>query len=219
MPRSAGASNGAEEDAELGLRVATFRQLRGMSLRALAASAGVSSSFLSQLENGHTNASVASLRKIATALGVSPAQLLDSAAGHTRGVLKAADRPHLPLEGAEKYVISLPPLRNLEVYSGVFSPGSSTGEEPYSHGNGQEFLIVVAGSVVLELGDERYSLEKDDSIEFLSSVPHRIVNDADSDAEVIWLCSPPTPVEREDELRAHQDPPSLIPPSSKEKMK
>ncbi|MFT4231789.1 MAG: cupin domain-containing protein [Leucobacter sp.] len=204
MARAAVAPVQSGEDAELGLRVATFRQLRGMSLRALAAAAGVSSSFLSQLENGRTNASVASLRKIAGALGVSPAQLLDSAAAHTRGVLKAADRPHLPLEGAEKYVISLPPLRNLEVYSGVFSPGSSTGAEPYAHGNGQEIFIVVAGAVVLELGDERYSLEKDDSIEFLSSVPHRVVNESDRSAEVIWICSPPTPVGRADETRTHQ---------------
>lgn len=203
MGRASAAAMESGEEIELGLRVATFRQLRGMSLRGLAASAGVSSSFLSQLENGRTNASVASLRKIATALGVSPAQLLDSGAGHTRGVLKAADRPSLPLEGAEKYVISLPPLRNLEVYSGVFSPGSSTGAEPYAHGNGQEIFIVVAGSVVLELGDERYSLDKDDSIEFLSSVPHRVVNEGDRTAEVVWICSPPTPVDRAEESRAH----------------
>ncbi|RGE23269.1 helix-turn-helix domain-containing protein [Leucobacter sp. wl10] len=202
-PAAAVESN-EDEDTELGLRVATFRQLRGMSLRTLAAAAGVSSSFLSQLENGRTNASIASLRKIAGALGVSPAQLLDSGAGHTRGVLRAADRPHVPLEGAEKYVISLPPLRNLEVYSGLFSPGSSTGAEPYAHGNGQEIFVVVSGSVVLELGGERYSLDKDDSIEFLSSVPHRVVNETDRTAEVIWICSPPTPVDRVEDARAHR---------------
>lgn len=204
MSRASAVTKESSEDTELGLRVATFRQLRGMSLRALASAAGVSSSFLSQLENGRTNASIASLRKIASALGVSPAQLLDSGAGHTRGVLKAADRPHLPLDGAEKYVISLPPLRNLEVYSGVFSPGSSTGAEPYAHGNGQEFLIVVAGSVVMELAEERYTLDKDDSIEFLSSVPHRVVNETAQPAEVIWICSPPTPVDRAEETRTHQ---------------
>lgn len=203
MARAAAATT--DEDTELGLRVATFRQLRGMSLRALAAAAGVSSSFLSQLENGRTNASIASLRKIASALGVSPVQLLDSGKGHTRGVLKAKDRPQLPLEGAAKYVISLPPLRNLEVYAGRFEPGGSTGSEPYAHGNGQEVFIVVEGSVVLELGDERYEMDKDDSIEFLSSVPHRIVNESDAAAEVLWICSPPTPVDREDEHpRTHQ---------------
>ncbi|PRI11101.1 helix-turn-helix domain-containing protein [Leucobacter massiliensis] len=196
------------ENAELGRRVAAFRELSGMSLRALAAAAGVSSSFLSQLENGHTNASVASLRKIASALGVSPAQLLDSRAAQTRGVLRAKDRPSLPLEGAEKYVVSLPPLRNLEVYAGVFQPGSSTGAEPYVHGHSQEVFIVTSGTIVLELGEERYTMHKDDSIEFLSSVPHRVVNESAAAAEVIWICSPPTVEEESVDSRAHQTTPN-----------
>lgn len=191
------------EEQELGRRVAESRALRGLSLRALATAAGVSSSFLSQLENGRTNASVASLRKIAAALGVTPAHLLDSANGHTRGVLRAADRPTLPLDGAKKFVISQQPLRNLEIYSGVFAPGGSTGPDPYSHGNAQEFFIVVAGTVVLELAGERYSMGKDDSIEFLSSVPHRIVNESSEAAEVLWINSPPT---AEEEFHATQPP-------------
>lgn len=184
-----------QDDHELGKRVAEFRELRGLSLRALAAAAGVSSSFLSQLENGRTNASVASLRKIAAALGVTPAHLLDASNGHTRGVLRAVDRPTLPLEGARKYVIAQEPLRNLEIYSGVFEPGGSTGPDPYSHGNAQEFLIVIAGTIVLELAGERYEMHVDDSIEFLSSVPHRIVNDSDATAHILWINSPPTEAE------------------------
>lgn len=183
------------EELELGRRVAQFRELRGLSLRALAAEAGVSSSFLSQLENGHSNASVASLRKIAGALGVTPAALLDASTGHTRGVLRGSERPTLPLDGAEKFVISQEPLRNLEIYAGTFAPGGSTGSDAYSHGNAQEFFIVVAGSITLELGSERYVMYKDDSIEFLSSVPHRIVNQSGAPAEVLWINSPPTGAE------------------------
>ncbi|MFD5599054.1 helix-turn-helix domain-containing protein [Leucobacter sp. NPDC058333] len=187
------ADSDASEEIDLGRRVASFRGLRGMSLRALAAAAGVSSSFLSQLENGHTNASVASLRKIATALGVTPAQLLDDSSAHTRGVLRREDRPTLPLEGAEKFVLSTPPLRNLEVYAGRFEPGGSTGTEPYTHGHSQEMLVVTSGEVVLELGDDRYTLRTDDSIEFLSSVPHKVVNRSGVTASVVWINSPPTP--------------------------
>lgn len=191
---------------ELGRRIAAFRDLNGMSLRALAAASGVSSSFISQLENGRTNASVASLRKIAAGLGVSPARLLDDSAVHTRGVLKAADRPSLPLEGAEKYVLSLPPLRNLEVYAGLLGPGSTTGAEGYAHGNAQEIFIVTAGEVIFELGAERYPMGTDDSIEFLSSVPHRAVNESDGISKVLWISSPPTPEDSEDAPRPHQDP-------------
>ena len=194
------------DEQDLGERVAQFRELRGLSMRALAAAAGVSPSFLSQLENGRTNASVASLRKIADALGVTPATLLDASTGHTRGVLRAADRPTLPLEGAEKFVVSLAPLRNLEVYSGSFAPGGSTGPDAYTHGNAQEFFVVVAGTITLELGDERYVMHKDDSIEFLSSMPHRMVNESDGIAEVLWINSPPTEPEEIHRVEGSQIP-------------
>lgn len=189
------ANTTVEENTDLGLRVATYRQLHGLSLRALASRAGVSSSFLSQLENGRTNASVASLRKIATALGVSPAQLLDEGSEHTRGVLRAADRPTIRLDGAEKHVVSLPPLRNVEVYTGIIYPGGSTGSELFAHGNGQEFFLVTSGTVTMQLGDGEYRMSKNDSIEFPSAVPHGARNDTQTPAEVIWICSPPTPVD------------------------
>ncbi len=192
---TAEAEPGRRPESTLGARVAAFREMRGMSLRALAAAAGVSSSFLSQLENGRTNASVASLRRIGTALGVSPAQLLDDSAPHTRGVLRAADRPTQQLEGAEKYVVALPPLMNLEVFAGRFEPGGSTGDQLYSHGNSQEVFIVTEGTVTLELGDDRYVMHRNDSVEFLSSVPHRVVNESSAPAEVLWVNSPPTPDE------------------------
>lgn len=187
-------NNAQDTEGELGRRIAAFRALSGMSLRSLAAASGVSSSFLSQLENGRTSASIGSLRKISAALGVSPAKLLDDSADHTRGVLKAADRPTLPLEpGSQKYVLALPPLRNLEVYAGVLGPGSSTSAENYTHGNAQEIFIVTEGEVIFELGGERYPMSTDDSIEFLSSVPHRALNESAHEAKVLWIGSPPTP--------------------------
>lgn len=179
--------------ADLGRRVRQFRELRGMSVRGLASAAGVSPSFLSQLENHHTSASVASLRKLAEALGVSVAELIDSGSGHSRGVLRAADRPSYPTgTGAKKYVVSRPPMRNLEVYSGVFEPTGTTGDDAYSHGRSQEIFIVIRGEIELVLGDETHRLAGGDSIEYLSSVPHKASNIGRDIAEVIWITSPPT---------------------------
>ena len=184
-----------EEMQQLGQFVSQFRKLRGLSVRGLAAAAGVSSSFVSQLENGRTNASVSSLRKLASALGVTPAELLDGKNGHTRGILRAENRPHLPLEGADKYVVSMPPMRNLEVYAGHFAPGGSTGDDAYVHGNAQEIIVVTTGTIVVQLAGEDYVLHRNDSIEFLTSVPHLIRNDSSEEAEILWVMSPPTPDE------------------------
>ena len=181
------------EDLEFGRRISEHRELLGLSLRALATRAGVSFGFLSQLENGHARASIGSLRKLAAALGVSVADLLETSHAHSRGVVRAADRPlYSEGGGATKYVITQAPLRNLEMYTAVFEPGGSTGDEMYSHGKSQEVFLVTLGRVELHLADEVIVMDQNDSIEYLSSVPHRVVNPTDTRAEVLWVTSPPT---------------------------
>ncbi|WGD37027.1 helix-turn-helix domain-containing protein [Lysinibacter sp. HNR] len=193
MEDIAGAEVSVDDEVRFGKKIAEYRELRGLSLRALAASAGVSSSFLSQLENNRVSASISSMRKIAGALGVSIADLLSTNTGHVRGVVRAADRPvYLMDSGSQKQVISQSPVRNLEIYTGTFAVGGSTGVEQYTHGRAQEIFIVLEGSVELYLGSEVIAMHKHDSIEYLSSVPHRVVNAGDTVAEVMWVTSPPT---------------------------
>ena len=73
MPRPdipATASSANDPDLEtirrsIGLRLATLREERGLSLRALGDAAQVTSGFISQIENGHVMPSIASLlRKV-----------------------------------------------------------------------------------------------------------------------------------------------------------
>lgn len=182
-----------ESGHEVGARIAKARKLRGATLRDIATAAGVSPSFLSQLERGLTNASVASLRKIASALGVPVADLLETHPRHTHGVLRAEHRPSTPLSsGSEKFVVAQPPVQHVEIYVGRFQVGGATGQDPYIHGTSQEFLIVLTGKVLLELGEHTYVMGPHDSIEYLSSVPHRVQNIGTTVAEVMWVTSPPT---------------------------
>src|SRR5207245_4096638 len=60
---------------EIGERLRAIRLLRRRTLKAVAEAAGVSESFLSQLERGRTSASVASLQRLAAALGIEVSDL------------------------------------------------------------------------------------------------------------------------------------------------
>jgi len=181
---------------DLGGRVRAFREMRGLSLRSLGGRAGVSPSLLSQLENGRVNTSIGSLRRIAQALGIALTDLFDDQASVPRHLLRKADRPELPMEpGTRKYAITRPPLHHLEVYVAEFDPGCSTGDDAYVHGDSQEILLVQTGRVVLWLNSEACELSAGDSIEYRSSVPHRVTNPGDVMAEVLWITSPPTPEE------------------------
>lgn len=181
-------------DHGVGRQVARWRRARRLSQRALGLQAGVTASFLSQLENGRTNASIATLRRIATSLDVSMADLIEPGHVPEGRVMRRADRPELTAShGVTKWLAVHPPFGHVEMYVVQFAPGASTGPDPYGHDESEEVVLCTAGLVVVELPDETHTVAAGDSIVFPSSVPHRLHNPAAEAAEVIWVLSPPTP--------------------------
>ena len=83
---------------QIGAKVKTIRGERGLSGRKLAAAAGVSQPFLSQLEAGRTSVAIATLYRLAAALDVKPSDLLPaSASGAQVEVLRAAELDQMPV--------------------------------------------------------------------------------------------------------------------------
>lgn len=178
---------------DVGERLRAIRRLRRATLRSIADRAGLSESFLSQVERGRSNASIASLRRIADALGVSVSDLFEPTGPPAPRVLRRDDRPALNFGVLGRKLLLTPkPLHHLEVFVGELGPGGSTGTEPYAHGDSEELFVVLQGTVQLELGGELHELEQGDSIDYRSSTPHRISNIGDEIAEVMWIISPPS---------------------------
>src|SRR5262249_20132340 len=63
-------SAGTNGGVEVGERLRAIRLLRRLTLRDVAEAAGVSESFVSQLERGRSSASVATLQRLAAAVGI-----------------------------------------------------------------------------------------------------------------------------------------------------
>jgi transcriptional regulator with XRE-family HTH domain len=179
---------------DVGERLRAIRRMRRATLKTVAERAQLSESFLSQVERGRANASVASLQRIAGALGVHVADLFEpnGASGRPR-VLRRESRPALTFGVlGQKYMLTPRPLEHLQVIIGEFEPGGSTGDEPYTHGDSEELLVVLSGVVSLQLGTELFELSTGDSIDYRSSVPHRLTNLGGDPAEVMWIISPPS---------------------------
>ena len=190
MPSSA---PDAVAEVDVGERLRAIRGLRRATLRTIADRAGVSESFLSQVERGRASASIASLRRIAGALGVSVADLFEPSGPPRPRVLRRDERPALAFGILGRKLLLTPrPLQHLEVFVGELDQAGSTGTEPYAHGDSEELFVVLAGNVQLELGGEVHELEAGDSIDYRSSTPHRVVNIGDDRAEVMWIISPPS---------------------------
>src|SRR5581483_9144495 len=165
-----------------------------MTLRELGSRADLSQSFLSQLERGLTQVSIASMRRIADALEINVSDLFEDGASQEPRVLHRDTRPTLPFgDGAVKSLLTWQkPLENVEVLLTVFEPGGSTGRERYTHGDSEEVLFVLAGTVRLELGERAFALVAGDSIDYRSSAPHRVVHVGTTPAEALFVISPPS---------------------------
>ena len=108
-------------------------------------------------------------------------------------MLHRESRPALEFGNlGRKYLLTPRPLEHLEVFAAELDPGGSTGDEPYTHGDSEELLAVLSGRVSLQLGSEVFELAEGDSIDYRSSVPHRLTNVGEDNAEVMWIISPPS---------------------------
>jgi transcriptional regulator with XRE-family HTH domain len=182
-----------EAEVDVGERLRELRRFRRATLRTIADRSGLSESFLSQVERGRSSASIASLRRIADALGISMADLFEPDAVPGPKVIRRQDRPTLAFGVLGKKALLTPkPLHHLEVFVGELEVGGSTGDQPYVHGDSEELVVVISGSVQLELGGELFDLERGDSIDYRSSTPHRVSNTGQEVAEVMWIISPPS---------------------------
>ena len=178
---------------ELGERLRAIRLLRRLTLREVAEAAGVSESFVSQLERGRSSASVATLQRLAAAVGIEISDLFAGAPQSGPHVLRRQERQLLEWGHLGRKALLTPkPFHSLEVVSATFDPGGSTGDEPYTHGDSEELLLVLAGRAQLQLDSELFDLSTGDSVNYRSSTPHRVSNPGDEAAEVLFVISPPS---------------------------
>lgn len=180
-------------EVDLGARIRALRVARGETLRQLAAQAGVTESFLSQVERGVASPSIASVQRIARALGQSIAELFteDDPAG---SLVRVGDRRRIVYQGlgAVDEFLTRSTDGRLQVIMSTIEPGGGTGDEAYTHDSDEEVVIVLEGSLDLWVGPEHYRLEAGDAVTHSSRVPHRNTNPGPGVARVLFCITPPS---------------------------
>jgi transcriptional regulator with XRE-family HTH domain len=174
-----------------GLRRA--RRRHGLTLREVADTAGVTESFLSQVERDVASPSIATLRRVAVALGLSIGEILDEAGPHGQ-LVRAGERrvvTYPGLDARDEFLTDGVGAR-LQVILSVIEPGGGTGAEAYAHESDEECLLVLEGSLDLWVGEEHYRLEVGDAIRYSSRVPHRNQNPGPGVARVLFILTPPS---------------------------
>lgn len=174
---------------QVGARLQAFRMSRSLSVRKTALAAGVSPSFVSQLERGKCNASVAVLQRLCDVLGIHVSDLFAPNNTGAKPVRMSTREPLVTREGITKYLITPSSHSPLALYDATFEPAAHTGD-PYSHYGLIETIVVLLNEVTIQLGDEAHILKTGDSVSFSSETPHRVSNHAGDRSRIHWLCAP-----------------------------
>jgi DNA-binding transcriptional MerR regulator/quercetin dioxygenase-like cupin family protein len=173
----------------IGAHLRQLRSQRRLSLAAVARAVGISVGFLSALERSQMSGSVGTLRKLARFYKTNILDFFDANGASSRQVRPAQRKV---LEAGSGVRMELLAWGNTAMEPHLFriAPGAGSGE-PYTH-EGEEFIYVLRGELVILLDGEEYRLKPGDSFYFESSIPHRWVNPGRRETRVLWVNTPPT---------------------------
>lgn len=165
------------------------REKMGLTLEEVSAQVGISTSYLSKIENGLANISIELLNKLAIFYGESILYFFELE-GEERVVKKGSGEiadiglPGVLMESliSQKHHVLFPMLFTIE-------PG---GGDPHTHHHhGEEFIYVLSGKLKVTLNyEEEYILKQGDSLFFKSFDYHSWVNIGTKETKLIWVHSP-----------------------------
>lgn len=178
---------------DVGERLRTVREQKGLSQRALAKAAGVTNGMISMIEQNRNSPSLATLKKILEAIPISFAVFFATDVENSQQIVFRADE--LVEIGSAGFSF-LQVGRNLQgksmqILHERIEPGADSGKEMLHH-NSEEGGVVLRGSLELTVGGEAFLLGPGDAYYFDSRIPHRFRNVGKEQVEVVSACSPPT---------------------------
>lgn len=174
-------------------RLRALREERGLSLRALSRQTRVAVSFLSGLESGRNNVSVATLKAILDALGSTLGEFFSGSPPPPARVVYRR-RELVEISGQKKGisfrdVAAGRPGRLFQLLVERYEPGADTGT--YRHG-AQEAGVVLKGTLELTVDGEAHVLRPGDAFFFDSRRPHRFRTLGRRRVEAISVNTPPS---------------------------
>lgn len=178
---------------DFGEKIRLERRLKSMSLKQLSRKTGLSISFLSEVERGISQPSIASLKKIAQALGISLIGLSsnDQPNSTANGIPNVRTNPHTGpyitqakvVRAGKRKRISFPEMKGyfelltpdfnrlIEALSFKAKPGTVSGREQVSDPPGEKFMLILEGTLEFHVGEEVFVLNEMDSLSYPANAP------------------------------------------------
>ena len=177
---------------EIGRKLRRLRVKLGLTQEELADRTELTKGFISQLENDITSPSIATLMDILEALGTDIAAFFNDRSD-ARVVFSAEDTFEKEDEESGSVIRWLVPNAQknaLEPILVSIRPGGQTDRlDPHE---GEEFGIVLSGTVTLVDGDSKHRVHKGDCFLLHPQGVHWLQNNGKTPAKVLWISTPPS---------------------------
>jgi len=175
---------------DLAQRLKKFRQNHGLTLEQVATRSGLTQGYLSKLERGVSEPSISSVLKLADAYDVSISELI----GHTNDkshqavtIVRKEERSSLSQSNTKVKIEAIAEQRIIKKMNPfIIYPTQERDAKPLHDPHpGEEFILVLKGTIKIFIGNNSFVLNKGDSVYFDANIPHRIANQGKEQAEVL----------------------------------
>lgn len=160
---------------QIGPMLRQRRKELNLTLAQVAERVRIASGFLSEIERDQASPSVATLIRLCDALGISVGTLFTS----NQPLLVRAGAREKMRYGGQMITYELLTSRNAHQMAAIMSqlsPGGMSGPEQHTLNAEEEFVLVLEGEMIMEIGEQRYHLFQGDALTFDPRLKHRYLN-------------------------------------------
>ena len=165
---------------DIGERIRKLRQEKGLSLDALSSLTGFKVNLLASIENNEAQPQLGTVIKLSKALDSAFGRLVSGVGDKLYSITRKDERRTVSRSTSQTgkkqvYIYkSLAPDVKGRHMEALIVQLAEVSEKEISVHEGEEFIFVLDGVVVLEIGEDSFELEPGDTAYYLSTTPHHI---------------------------------------------
>lgn len=179
-----------ESSLDIGGKIREARTRLNMPQKELADKIGMTSSFISQIENNQISPSLNSFLQIAEALGIKPTGLLqsDRKSEDVRWLIKNDTVRKNTFEKEAGYsIFAINSGEKTSAYLTVINPGVTLSRH-FLNFKKEEFIYVLKGSISVKVDNREREIKTGDTIYLKDVLPSMWKNKSDTEAELLVIC-------------------------------
>ncbi len=167
---------------EIGIRIKSIREEKGLSLDQLSKLTGFDVELLSNIESSKVQPQLGTIMKLSKALDSAFGRIVSGVGDKLYSVTRKNEQKIVSRSTSRKgrkqlytYKSLAPEVKGRHMEALIVQLEENPEDEMSVH-EGEEFIYVLNGTVLLNIGGDKFELEPGDSVYYLSTTPHLIAS-------------------------------------------